>query len=168
MKKRKEKIKLSQKQKEQLEQMLVKGRWSPRELKRAEILLMANSQKKLNKRAISRELQCGHEKVIRVIQRFQKHRDLDKALFDLPRPGQPKSLTPKEEAFVIATACSDAPEGNSVWTLELLRKNFQEHKGKSVSKSKIGTILLKHELKPWKKKDVVRSKINRKVHSKNG
>lgn len=168
MKKTKEKIKLSPRQKEQLEQMLVKGRWSPRELKRAEILLMANQQKKLNKREISRKLACGREKVIRVIQRFQKHHDLDKALFDLPRPGQPKSLTPKEEAFVIATACSDAPEGNSVWTLELLRKNFQKHKGKLVSKSKIGTVLLKHELKPWKKKDVVHSKINRKIHPKNG
>lgn len=168
MKRMKRIIKLSPKQKAQLKQMLVKGRWSPRELKRAEILLMANRQKKLNKREISRELKCGREKVIRVIQRFQKYCDLNKALFDLPRPGQPKSLTPKEEAFVIATACSDAPEGNSVWTLELLRKNFQEHKGKSVSKSKIGTILLKHELKPWGKKDVVRSKINRKVHPENG
>lgn len=168
MKKKKEKIKLSLKQKVQLEEMLLKGRWSPRELKRAEILLMANGQKKLNKREISQELKCGREKVIRVIQRFQKHHDLDKALFDLPRPGQPKSLTTKEEAFVIATACSDAPEGNSVWTLELLRKNFQKHKGKPVSKSKIGTVLLKHELKPWKKKDVVRSKTHRKIHSEDG
>lgn len=148
--------------------MLKKGRWSPREMKRAEILLMANEQKKLNKRQIGRELKCGHEKVIQVLQRFQKHQNLEEALFDLPRPGQPKRLTPKEEAFVIATACSDAPEGNSVWTLELLQKNFEKHKGKTVSKSKIGTVLLQHELKPWKKKDVVRSKTHRKVYSKNG
>lgn len=160
MKKRTEKIKLSPKQKTQLEHMLVKGRWSPRELKRATILLLANQQKKLNKRKIARELKCGHEKVIRVLQRFQKHHNLEEALFDLPRPGQPKKLTPKEEAFVIATACSDAPEGNSVWTLELLQKDFQQKKGKTVSKSKIGTVLLQHELKPWKKKDVVRSKTH--------
>ena len=138
--------------------MLRKGRWSPRELQRANILLVAHKQKQLNKMKIARELKCPRTKVLRVIQRFQKNHNLDEALFDLPRSGQPKKLTPKEEAYVIATACSDAPEGNSVWTLELLQKNLEKQRGKSVSKSKIGTVLLKHELKPWKKKDVVHSR----------
>lgn len=166
----KKKIKrmLSAEQEMKLKGMLKKGRWSPRELKRAEILLMAHQQKKLNKKEISRQLKCGREKVMRVVQRFQKNHDVDKALFEMPRPGQPKRLDPKEEAFVIATACSDSPEGSSVWTLRLLQENFQKNKKKTVGKTTIGKILMEHELKPWKKKDVVRPTTHRKVHSQNG
>lgn len=165
---KKKKVLLNTEQEIKLRGMLKKGRWSPRELKRAEILLMAHGQKKLNKKAISEKLKCGREKVIRVLQRFQKKYDLDQAIFELPRPGQPKRLNPKEEAFVIATACSDSPEGSSVWTLQLLQENFQKNKKKTVGKTTIGKILMEHELKPWKKKDVVRSKTHRKVHSQNG
>ncbi len=165
---KKKKVLLTGDQEIRLKGMLKKGRWSSRELKRAEILLMAHRQKKLNKKDISERLKCGREKVIRVLQRFQKNHDLDKALFELPRSGQPKRLNPKEEAFVIATACSDSPEGSSVWTLRLLQENFQKNKKKKVGQTTIGKILLEHELKPWKKKDVVYPKINRKVHPGHG
>lgn len=165
---KKKKVLLNSEQEMKLRGMLKKGRWSPRELKRAEILIMAHGQKIINKKAISEKLKCGREKVIRVLQRFQKNHDLDKALFELPRPGQPKRLDSKEEALVVATACSDSPEGSSVWTLRLLQENFQKNKKKTVGQTTIGKILMEHELKPWKKKDVVRPKTHRKVHSQNG
>jgi Homeodomain-like domain len=45
---------------------------------------------------------------------------LARALYDRPRPGAAPKLGPKDEAFLIALACSDAPEGRTYWTMQLL------------------------------------------------
>ena len=43
-----------------------------------------------------------------------------RALNDLPRPGQRRKLDGKQEAHLVAVACSAAPEGHTRWTLRLL------------------------------------------------
>ena len=45
--------------------------------------------------------------------------NLEAALSEEPRPAARK-LTGKEEALLVATACSKPPEGRARWTLELL------------------------------------------------
>ena len=45
---------------------------------------------------------------------------LERALNDLPRPGQRRKLDGKQEAHLVAVACSAAPEGHARWTLRLL------------------------------------------------
>jgi transposase len=45
---------------------------------------------------------------------------LERALNEDPRPGQRRKLDGRAEATLIATACSDAPEGHVRWTLRLL------------------------------------------------
>jgi len=45
---------------------------------------------------------------------------LEKALNEDPRPGQKRKLDGRGEAFLIATACSEAPEGHDHWALRLL------------------------------------------------
>ncbi len=45
---------------------------------------------------------------------------LDAALSELVRPGADRKLAEKEEALLIATACSAPPAGRAGWTLELL------------------------------------------------
>jgi hypothetical protein len=42
------------------------------------------------------------------------------ALNERPRPGARPQLDGKQEAHVIALACSQAPEGRAHWTLRLL------------------------------------------------
>ena len=39
---------------------------------------------------------------------------------DAPKAGRHKTLDGKQEAFVVALACSDAPDGQDVWTMPLL------------------------------------------------
>ena len=47
--------------------------------------------------------------------------NLDLALSEEPRPGMaPRKLSGKQEALLVATACSNPPEGRARWTLELL------------------------------------------------
>jgi len=45
---------------------------------------------------------------------------LDRALNEDPRPGQKRKLFGRAEAALIATACTDAPEGHAHWSLRLL------------------------------------------------
>jgi transposase len=49
-----------------------------------------------------------------------------KTLEDKPRSGRTKRLDGKQEAFLIALACSDAPEGFERWTMQLLADRLVE------------------------------------------
>ena len=49
-----------------------------------------------------------------------------KRLADAAKTGRPKKLDGKQEAFVVALACSDAPEGRQSWTLQLLADKLVE------------------------------------------
>ena len=46
--------------------------------------------------------------------------NLEAALSEEPRPGAERKLCGKEEALLVATACSAPPAGRARWTLELL------------------------------------------------
>ena len=50
----------------------------------------------------------------------------EKRIADAPKPGRHKKLNGKQEAFVVALACSDAPEGRESWTLQLLADKLVE------------------------------------------
>jgi transposase len=54
--------------------------------------------------------------------------NLDFALTEQMRPGARRKLDGKQEAFLVATACSSAPEGRSRWTLQLLADKLVELK----------------------------------------
>ena len=82
---------LTRHEKEQLEAMLRKGRWSPREIKRAHVLLMADDTKHISNGEIGKRLHLTRDTVRIIRQRFLEG-GVEAALFDRPRPGQPKKL----------------------------------------------------------------------------
>ncbi len=51
-------------------------------------------------------------------------RGLDQALAQGRRPGRKRKLNGKAEAFLVATACSDARGGRSGWTMQLLAEQL--------------------------------------------
>ena len=150
---------LNRRQKQQLEEMLVRGRWSSREIGRVKILLVAHSQKELNKAKISRETGSSEGKVRRVIGRYLQRNSIEDALKELPRSGQPEKLTEKEQSFIVATCCTPSPDGTEHWTLELLQKQLMKVYKKKVCLNCIKRVEDKNQLKPWKKKDVVYTEI---------
>ena len=80
-----------------------------------------------------------------------KSQGLTAALYDAPRSGAPVKITPKVEAHVTALVCSEQPEGQVRWTLELLHDNFiqlneTEQLVDNLSKESIRTILKKVNL----------------------
>jgi transposase len=52
----------------------------------------------------------------------------EKRIADGAKPGRHKKLDGKQEAFLVALACSDAPEGRESWTLQLLADKLVELK----------------------------------------
>jgi len=52
--------------------------------------------------------------------------ELEYALNKLPRPGGERKLKGKQEAFLIALACSNPLEGRKTWTMQLLADKLVE------------------------------------------
>jgi transposase len=94
-----------------------------RKFKRAMILLKANEG--LSDPQIMAALDVSRPTVERIRKRFVLG-GLDKALEEDPRPGQRRKLDGRSEAILVATACSQAPEGHDHWTVRLLAGKLVE------------------------------------------
>ena len=116
MARKKYRVDLTAEERQSLEQLLQRGKSSARKLIRARILVQADEG--LTDEEIATALEVGVATVERTRQRFVE-RNLD-ALNDLPRPGGQCKLSGKQEAHLIAVACTPAPTGQGRWTLQLL------------------------------------------------
>src|SRR5881398_726462 len=129
--------------------MLSKGKRAARKLKRAQILLAADAGR--SDEEIARAVAVGGSTVYRTKRRFVEG-NLERALSEDPRPGAERKLTGKEEALLVATACSTPPEGRARWTLELLAGamiKLTEHT--DLSRETVRRRLAENHLKPWRK-----------------
>lgn len=87
------------------------------------------------------------------IERNYEESGLEHALHDDPRPGQPIVFDDRVKAQLVATVCSDPPEGFDRWTLSLLQESsVQSGTVSSISLESIRIILQEHDLKPWRQK----------------
>src|SRR5579872_6038287 len=78
--------------------------------------------------------------------------NLDAALSEEPRPGAERKLTGKEEALLVATACSSPPMGRRRWTLELLASEMVKLTDHAdLSRETVRRRLAENDLKPWRK-----------------
>ena len=110
-------INLSDKERQMLLEMTRKGEIKARKFKRAMILLKA--EEGLTDQQIMAALNVSRPCVERTRKRFVAD-GIERALNEDPRPGQKRKLDGRAEATLIATACSEAPDGHEHWTLRLL------------------------------------------------
>jgi transposase len=75
--------------------------------------------------AIAAALHVGIATVERIRRRFVEA-GLEAALQERLRPGGQCKLDGKQEAFLIALACSTPPEGRTCWTMQLLAGKLVE------------------------------------------
>jgi transposase len=109
-------VDLTAEERVQLLQLVRRGKNSSRKVTRARILLKANDG--LTDDRIAAALECGVATVERTRKRFVEAGLA--ALDERPRPGARPKLTRKQQAHIIAVACSKAPEGRKHWTMRLL------------------------------------------------
>ena len=110
-------VDLTEPEQKRLRELISKGQDSARKMTRARILLLACLGK--TDAAIADALHSGRATVERTRKRFVEE-GLEAALVERPRPGARSKLDGKQEAFVVALACSDPPAGRARWTLQLL------------------------------------------------
>jgi len=142
-------VELSQAERSELTALLSGGKHSARKLKRAQILLAADAG--ASDEAIATNVGVGGSTVYRTKRRFVLG-NLEAALSEEPRPGASRKLTGKDEALLVATACSSPPAGRARWTLELLAGELvrlTEHA--SISRETVRRRLAENDLKPWRK-----------------
>ena len=96
-------VELSQSERAELTQLLNGGKQPVRKLKRAQILLAADEGVSDNNITLS--VGVSGSTVYRTKRRFVEG-NLERALSEEPRPGAERKLTGKEEALLVATACS--------------------------------------------------------------
>lgn len=78
---------------------------------------------------------------------------LEKALNDDPRPGSPVRLDDRFKSHVVATVCSEPPEGFDRWTVELIREEVIANGViEAVSHESVRMVLKEHDLKPWQQR----------------
>lgn len=106
----------------ELETVLRTGKHAARKVTRARILLQAHAGK--TDLEIANNLDVNLSTVERTREKFVQSVDLTEALNDRPHPPKPRKLDMTAEAFLIATACSDAPEGRANWTMQLLAERL--------------------------------------------
>lgn len=110
-------INLESEQKKELLDIVTKGKASARIIRRAHTILMASEGQ--SDEMIAKTLRIS----IPTVERTRKQFCLDSKsvnLADRPRSGKPPKITSTAEAYLIATTCSDAPEGFVRWTLKML------------------------------------------------
>jgi transposase len=115
----------------------------------AQILLAADAG--AGDEEIARSIGVGGSTVYRAKRRFVLG-NLEAALSEEPRPGANRKLSGKEEALLVATACSTPPAGRARWTLELLAGELvrlTDHA--SLSRETVRRRLAENDLKPWRK-----------------
>jgi transposase len=143
-------ITLTPEEREQLCSLVQGGKGRFRRLKRAQILLAASSGSR--DAMIAKNVAVGASTIYRTKRRFVEE-GLEAALSEEPRPGADRKLAAKEEALLIATACSAPPAGRARWTLALLADAMVRlTRHSSLSSETIRRRLAENQLKPWQKK----------------
>lgn len=110
-------VHLSDDEQARLRQMLRGGSHKARTLTRVRILLHAHEG--TGDKEIVAALGTSMSTVGRIRKQFAED-GLHAALYEAPRPGGKRTLDGGQEAYLVALACSDPPEGRREWTMQLL------------------------------------------------
>lgn len=137
---KKQHIKLTTDQEEELQTLLSRGKVSVRVQKRVMALQMMD--KGMTFQDIKKHLHVNHVTLGNWAKRF-KSEGLS-MLYDKPRPGRPIGISGEDRAKVTALACTEPPEGYARWSLRLLADRLVELEIlESISHNKVGEILKK-------------------------
>jgi len=134
-------ILFTEEEENRLNELVSKGFSNARTIKRAQILLKWSEGYSARTIAV---LVNVHYNTAYSIKKKYELGGLDEALFDAPRPGAPRKIFSEHEAAITTIACSDPPEGNNEWTLQMLAdKVVQLTDLDSVGKETIRRVLKK-------------------------
>ena len=139
---KKEHVKLSTQEEEQLKSMLTKGSMQVKTSKRVIALLELNKGQTYE--IVSDIVNLNVKTLSRLVKTYCK--EGLSCLADKKRPGRPIKITTKIKDSLTVLSCSEAPEGYAQWSLRLLADKMVElNYCTSISHTQVGNILKKRK-----------------------
>ena len=144
-------VRLTAEEQSRLKRQTVQGRIKVRQLKRIQVLLLADEnheQGGKTDKEIAEQLRIGASTVERTRRRYVEQ-GLDAALNEQARSGRPPTISGEARAKITALACSTPPEGYGRWSLRLLAdKAVELELIEHISHDAVGDILKKTKSNP--------------------
>ncbi len=136
-------INLSSEEREYLEQFVKTGTKKVRAINRAKVLLFADER--YDNDEITKMTGVHRQGIWRTKKRYVD-KGLSSVLNEKPRSGQPKKYTHRQEAEIIAMACTDPPKGQKRWSIRLLTERMKRRKDfKTINRETVRLILKKQK-----------------------
>jgi len=150
------KIDVAKKDRQQLRRLLKGGVQQVRVVLRALALLQLAEDASAPQ--IAKVVPLTPQAIRRLGHRYQQA-GLDRALYEKQRPGAAEVLDTNQKQRIIAMVCSDPPEGRARWTVRLVAEEAVKRKlAPRAGRETIRILLLHHDLKPWREKNVGRGR----------
>jgi len=116
-------VALTPEERAELIALTTKGTARVRRLKRGLVLLAADEGD--TDGVIADKVRVHAVTIERIRRRFVEE-GLEAALSERPRPGQTRKLDGRQEAHLLALACTEPPTGRQRWTMQLLADQLVE------------------------------------------
>jgi len=146
-------VKVSAKDQKELRQLLRAGIQKVRVILRA--LALEQLSRGLTAPAVAGIVHLTPQAVRRIGHRYQRG-GLDSALFERQGRGAESLLEESQKQRIIAMVCSQPPGGYARWTVRLVAEEAVKRKLVPQVGRETVRMLLSHDLKPWREKNVVR------------
>jgi putative transposase len=148
-------IKVAKKDEKELKKLLTGGVQQVRVVLRAMVLLQL--ARGLSAPRIAEVVPLTPQAVRKVGHRYRED-GLERALYDKERPGAAGLLDDNQKQRIVAMVCGPPPDGHARWTLRLMVEEAVKRRlVPRVGRETIRVLLLDHDLKPWREKNVVRA-----------
>jgi len=147
-------IKVSTKDRKELRKLLSGGVQQVRVVLRA--LALCQMAEGISSPRIAAAVPLTAQAIRKIGHRYQQG-GLARALYEKERPGAAEVLDESQKQHIIAMVCSDPPVGRARWTVRLVvAEAVKRRLVPRVGRETIRVLLLHHDLKPWREKNVVR------------
>ena len=147
-------IEVTAKDRKELRKLLSGGVQQVRVVLRA--VALSQLARGLSASRISSVIPLTPQAIRKVGHRYQQG-GLERALYEKQRPGAAAVLDDGQKQRIIAMVCSDPPEGRARWTVRLVAQEaVKRGLVPRVGRETTRILLLDHDLKPRREKNVVR------------
>jgi putative transposase len=159
-------IQVSSEDQKELRQLLRAGIQPVRVVLRA--LALEQLSRGVTAPTVARMVHLTPQAVRRIGHRYQRG-GLEGALYERPGRGAEQLLDASQKQRIIAMVCGQPPEGRARWTVRLVAEQAVKRKlVPRVGRETVRILLLSHDLKPWRGKNVVRGGTEPGVPRKDG
>ena len=147
-------LKLSKPHRSELSQLLKSGVLQVRVVLHA--LALVHLAEGARAPQVAKSTRLGAQTVRNLIRCYQQG-GLEGALYEKERPGAAPIVDGEQKQRIIAMVCSDPPTGFARWTVRLIAEETVKRRlVPRVGREAVRILLVHHDLRPWREKNVVR------------